>query len=400
MEKEPNPTQERAEEAEVNATEEVKAQDEEVETAKVDAIEEVKTQNEGDWISVIRKISPGLEALLGLITTIVAIVVTFRESFHLAIVISILFLSVVSSCLLVYLAFGGKLPFHRGKRKAGKRLKVARSWALIVGLAIVPALMILALLWKPSRAFVAVAIQGTPTPTITLTATPTATPTPTLTATPTATPTTIPTSTPTPTETPTPLLEALRVVLRVPDLDTSICCQEAVLIPGDPLDIEESFSTWVSNGMFLNYSLAELTITSLSDNEWIRISNKIMARVVSYTPLPGPNNFGRTSACGGAGSARGFPSIEVDSRDPTSVRIPGIDFFTLQAGEFEVFRVRLDAREPGLYEIELGIEYFYEGTTNEIWTLQTVRVYAPESYYVWLSNWSGDFEIVEDLSKP
>lgn len=141
-----------------------------------------------------------------------------------------------------------------------------------------------------------------------------------------------------------------------------------------------------------NGAVAEVTVTSLANQEWVRLANKIMVKIANYEPLPGPVDSWVVIGCGGGGNVRDvYISIRnLRSTFSGSLPDPKVDFFTLQPGEFEVFSVSVTANEPGHYELNFGVEYSYQGTTSELWSKQTVTVLNPELVRGWLADRSSD----------
>jgi len=348
--------------------------------AGADAPDEAPSQPDPEpAASPVRKIPGWVEGALGLATTVVAFVVAFQDTPQLAGLVTVSLLALALVGFLIYRAYDGVPPLLLGRRRSEVERPLVRRWALVAGIAVVPALLGPALLLRGGRAYVATAIRGTPTPTATATSTPTGTPT--------ATPTATVTPTVTPTNTPTPTPEPLRMVLVDPGFSTTICCIERVHVPEgtDPADVtvEASVTEWAGAGVYLGHSFVELTLTSLADQEWIKLTNKVMARVVAHQPVSGLARFVTSPFCGGPAAYFDLPPLGIDPDGITSVSVPGVDFYTLQSGELGAFMVELVGAESGVYEIELGVEYAYQGVTTEQWSADTVTVVVPETYEEW-----------------
>ena len=209
-----------------------------------------------------------------------------------------------------------------------------------------------------------------------------------------------PSATPGVTVTPSPIAIPLRLEITNPIIGIDISpCVFAFIIPDDinpfanPTLAIQEFDSRVRLNPFsiklLNATLIDMTITSTSQAEWIRLSNKVLAKIIHYEPLPDSVNI-YSPPCGGGEEFRDFvfrinnsPGIEFASSKPD------IDYYSLQPGEFEVFNILLKATAPGLYEVKLGIEYAYCGINSQIWTTETFILLTPEEY----QGWSPSFDL-------
>ncbi len=199
---------------------------------------------------------------------------------------------------------------------------------------------------------------------------------------------------PSATITPSPIAIPLQLKIASPIIGVDISsCEFTPIIPDDinpfanpELALQEFATRMRSNPLsikLLNATLIDMTITSISQAEWIRLSNKVLAKIICYEPLSDSANV-YFPGCGGSGEFRDFvfrinnsPGIEFTSSKPD------IDYYSLQPGEFEVFNILLKANAPGLYEIRLGIEYTYGGITSQVWTTETFILLTPEEYQGW-----------------
>lgn len=59
------------------------------------------------------------------------------------------------------------------------------------------------------------------------------------------------------------------------------------------------------------------------------------------------------------------------------------DSFLLEENDREVLSVAAFFQSPGIYRIQMGVEYFYQGKRDIIWTSPSVKVYVIKDYYLW-----------------
>jgi len=158
-------------------------------------------------------------------------------------------------------------------------------------------------------------------------------------------------------------------------------------------------------------------ITSLSRNEWIKLENAVLIKIENYDKCYKEVDVG-APPIGGIGYVRHFyvkvgpsqsdkPRIEraifdpKDEGDPWTPRsieqflggeeVP--DFFTLSPGELEVFLLRIDFEQPGVYEFSVGIEYTYQGKTRVSWAKQKASAHIPWKMRVWQQGSNGHLEL-------
>jgi hypothetical protein len=61
------------------------------------------------------------------------------------------------------------------------------------------------------------------------------------------------------------------------------------------------------------------------------------------------------------------------------------DYFQINEDEMMVFSVASLFKEPGIYIVEMGIEYVYNGYKNIAWAEPPLTIYVPKNYYMWNS---------------
>jgi hypothetical protein len=141
---------------------------------------------------------------------------------------------------------------------------------------------------------------------------------------------------------------------------------------------------------------------SFSQLNWIKVENRFFLNIFVESEVPDDLNVVYVYGCGG-GSAITLSEVELDSQNNLSqyrIRLesPGIDFFTLQPGEFEFFQIPLVCKTPGIYSIsiELFAEYIDQMSSPTI--VPSTKIYCPYhySYYSFGAptnlNYEGKFE--------
>jgi len=59
------------------------------------------------------------------------------------------------------------------------------------------------------------------------------------------------------------------------------------------------------------------------------------------------------------------------------------DYFEIKENELMVFSVAALFKEPGIYTIEVGVEYVYNGYKNIVWANSPFSIFVPNNYYMW-----------------
>lgn len=149
----------------------------------------------------------------------------------------------------------------------------------------------------------------------------------------------------------------------------------------DPV-MPEEFIGYCGGGLY-----AELGVTSLVSDEWIRFEPDLLAEVVSLEPLEGEPHLVLPDLQG-AGSFNLY-ELRIDeaagetSRFSATSREESPDFYTLEPGEQEWFEIELHCDQPGVYTIALGVTYSYQGDEGAIFSEDTLRVARPETPHIW-----------------
>ena len=75
----------------------------------------------------------------------------------------------------------------------------------------------------------------------------------------------------------------------------------------------------------------------------------------------------------------------------------GADFFTLQPGEFERFKIPFECDAPGYYKISVTSAYKYQGNTGTL-SFPEFKVLCPKAFTVWNVDSMGPIVGVENYS--
>jgi hypothetical protein len=197
--------------------------------------------------------------------------------------------------------------------------------------------------------------------------------------------------TPTPPTTPTPIPEPVDedpvyINMRFPTGLTPCSIEEMVIIPSDvdpySLPLVYPIDRWFERGQFLTSAYAELRVSSIDELDEIYMTNKLLARVVSHDPQPGPVAAAFT-VCDQV-TPRAFPLIELSPEDTlASVLLDREESTRLYPDIFHRLEVKLVGTQPGLYEVNLGVEYILDGETHQAWFNQPVLIQVPERIQRW-----------------
>jgi hypothetical protein len=196
-----------------------------------------------------------------------------------------------------------------------------------------------------------------------------------------------PTPITTPTPTPDPVDESpVYINLRFPSGMNPCSIEEMVIIPEevDPyeLPLVYSIDRWFNRGQFLTSAYAELRVSSVDEMDDILLTNKVLARVVDHNPHPGPVAAAFTLC--DQETPRPFPVIELSPDVTQAVLILDREETTrLYPDIFHGLEVKLIGKEPGLYEVNLGVEYIMDGETHQAWFDQPIIVQVPERIQRW-----------------
>jgi len=176
-------------------------------------------------------------------------------------------------------------------------------------------------------------------------------------------------------------------------------CLEPAVIPdtidlkGDPDTVlmavyqameNKEADTWQSAPMQGSEIWLTRNIVSRSENtEWIELSNTIHVTVRRRNEIPDHVNV--TGECAGSGEFRTFSAITLASgfdKYEITTAYSDADFFTLQPGEFESFKLSFQCTTPGFYIITINIPYTYLNGSGTI-TFIPPDLVCPKSYTVW-----------------
>jgi hypothetical protein len=198
---------------------------------------------------------------------------------------------------------------------------------------------------------------------------------------------------PPPTQTPTPVPETLpapeepvQVSIRFPSSLNPCNVGALTLIPEevDPyeLPLVQPIDPWFEKQRFVQTAFANIKVANVSPDKDIKLPNLILVKVNERQPLPGPLNAAFIN-CESTPSAR-FPVVELDSSTTdTSIWINEDRFNDLASGDNHVMELKLVGVEPGLYYVNIGVQYVDEGEVIQAWSDQTIVVAVPEQIERW-----------------
>ncbi len=132
-------------------------------------------------------------------------------------------------------------------------------------------------------------------------------------------------------------------------------------------------------------TLARNIVSKIENKEWIQLSNT--ARVIIRGKDTAPNHVNVLMTCAGGGSNRLFPPIELYpqfNQYEVSTTYQEADYFSLQPGEFESLHFVFYCTKPGIYSVELLIDYLYLDQTGKV-TIYPPDLVCPDSYSLWES---------------
>lgn len=148
---------------------------------------------------------------------------------------------------------------------------------------------------------------------------------------------------------------------------------------------DDTMKKWGKSPALSNGQLM-LQITNISTKtEWVRLSNSIVSSITTTTSIP--DNVNITHECAGDGLNRNFPPVALDStysEYEVSVMDSDVDYFTLQQGEFETFVMTFICKTPGMYRIQISLDYSI-GSQTDIVSYQLPNFFCPRT----LTNWGS-----------
>ena len=127
------------------------------------------------WTELIKNIPTWVKGALGFITLIIGFIILLRNNLYLGMTVIVVVMLITLLFLSIYAGFAKTKPLIYGG-KGVYRYEKYRGWA-VFGVFISLVLIVIIFLSEPTRYFIVIAFDGTPTPTATLTATPIPTPT-------------------------------------------------------------------------------------------------------------------------------------------------------------------------------------------------------------------------------
>ena len=141
---------------------------------------------------------------------------------------------------------------------------------------------------------------------------------------------------------------------------------------------------------------------SFSQLNWIKIENRFFLNIFVEGEVPDNINIVYVYGCGG-GSPVALPEVELLKESNLSqyrirLEAPGIDFFTLQPGEYEVFQTPLLCKTPGIYSISVELFGEYIDQMYSPIVAPSTKIYCPYHYSYYSFgfytnlNYEGEYE--------
>lgn len=356
-----------------------------------------------DWTDRIKNIPTWSKSALGFITLVIGFVVLVRGNIYLgvSILVAIALIAFLLTC--TYVAFS-KIPPKIEGGKGFYRYEKYRGLAL-AGIIVSLILLIMGFSVEPSRSFIAVAFNGTSTPT----------------SIPTAISTATPTATPIPSPTSTPSLSSqvyLHSLLVMNGVDGYFVCsnghvwafpndsQTAGLIKeGDLFDLNQSGNLPLAGPVDV-YLILE---TSLPENEHLTIED-IEVTVEQYSPSSRDVTvLALSDICAspltpevfGFFNVRLSPNLRQVSLIRPRETHRQTNFPIVANGSPLSFGLHLNTIEPGAYTLSIRVKHFHNGR-EEVSVLDSpIHMYVPDEQHttrVFISSWAnnGKLELLDN----
>lgn len=116
---------------------------------------------------------------------------------------------------------------------------------------------------------------------------------------------------------------------------------------------------------------------------WVKLDNTAHVTITVDTNIPDHVNV--VWDCAGAGKIRNFPPVvlETNYKEYTiDTSYPDADFFTLQAGEPEVFRFNFNCMKPGAYQVSVNVPFEYDDKNGSV-PLVSHTLLCPKTFTLW-----------------
>jgi hypothetical protein len=165
------------------------------------------------------------------------------------------------------------------------------------------------------------------------------------------------------------------------------CAVDAfTLIPEevDPYDLPPIYpiDEWFERHQFVNRAFARISITNTATGQELQLANRIIARIIQRQEITGTYNAAYTIC--NVLPITDLPQIDLIPGDLVAETQLGQEqFLKLEPWDREVIEIELAALEPGIYEVEVGVEYTDGEELVRVWSPQTLHLYTPESFHRW-----------------
>jgi hypothetical protein len=158
------------------------------------------------------------------------------------------------------------------------------------------------------------------------------------------------------------------------------------LIPDDvdPYELPPIYpiDPWFDRHEFVNSAFARISITNTAPMDDIQLTNRIITRVTERRESTDTYNAAYTIC--NAPSNRQFTQIDVQPGGQVSGQELGqSELITIKPWNQEVFEVELTSMEPGIYEVEVGVEFMDNDEVVQVWSQDTVLLHTPQSFHRW-----------------
>lgn len=135
----------------------------------------------------------------------------------------------------------------------------------------------------------------------------------------------------------------------------------------------------------INSSAILFYLTNTGNHDWVELNKSLNVSVSTNSKVSKHADVVELVGCGGTNQIREFPSINLRSdlnNFTQKSTFAGADYFTLQPGEFEVFKVNFKCETTGYYKVSPTVEYSYQGEKGII-EFPEFNVLCPESFTVY-----------------
>jgi hypothetical protein len=152
----------------------------------------------------------------------------------------------------------------------------------------------------------------------------------------------------------------------------------------DPYELPPIYpiDEWFDRHEFVNRAFARISITNTGTQEDALIANRVITRVVQREEIDDTYNAAYTIC--NEQFIHELLQIEIDPDGQVTGKDLGQEeFISLRPWNREVIEVELASQSPGIYEVEVGIEYMHGEKVVQVWSPQSLQLYTPENFHRW-----------------